>query len=330
MHGQGTLVLKGLDPIDLIAGKEVAGNPQLHADYLRHRYHFSSVAHLNAFKKAPEKYAVQNGGACGKMGALTGKGSPARFAVAKGKIFLFASDGCRETFLANQEQYFAPAFKRPNSTAAQRSEASQLLQQIRAAHGGSALDSAKVIEWDRTTPYSENGVNKIWHTKHAYLGPDKFAQWEEAEGVKAFFVSDGKNKAEGKPGEVFGIHTSEYREFKALFARHPVGILKGSGSEPVAPLPGGRGLTMANGDIVFEVVIDPATKLIEQVQFKDIYIGPVRFVTTRYSDYKSVSGVQLPSAFAVRLDSGEIGPTRQVTYTVNGEMPPVFRQAAEH
>jgi hypothetical protein len=40
----------------------------------------------------PERFAVQMGGGCGRMGPLSGSCSPERFAVHDGRIDIFASD----------------------------------------------------------------------------------------------------------------------------------------------------------------------------------------------------------------------------------------------
>jgi YHS domain-containing protein len=92
------------DVVALIREKhETPGSKEIFADRFGYRYLFSSASHLAAFNKEPEKFEVQLGGACGKMGELSGRGSPGRHAVYRAKLFVFASDGCRASFQENPE-----------------------------------------------------------------------------------------------------------------------------------------------------------------------------------------------------------------------------------
>lgn len=93
-----------VDVVSLIAeGKEESGSATFTAERLGYRYQFSSKAHLDLFKKSPEKYEVKLGGGCGKMAELAGRGSTDRYWVHKGKLYVFASDGCRTGFQSNPE-----------------------------------------------------------------------------------------------------------------------------------------------------------------------------------------------------------------------------------
>ena len=92
------LALKGLDPIALAEGKEVPGKALIGATYGLFEYQFASEENRKEFLKDPEGHGVQFGGACGKMGPFSGMGSPERYFVHAGKIYLFASEGCRDGF----------------------------------------------------------------------------------------------------------------------------------------------------------------------------------------------------------------------------------------
>lgn len=98
-QGDPPLVLRGLDPVHLVEGREVAGKVEFAATHGRFRYQFESRETLARFNAEPERFAVANDGACGAMPEA--QGSPDLFAVHSGKIYLFGSPGCRETFLAS-------------------------------------------------------------------------------------------------------------------------------------------------------------------------------------------------------------------------------------
>ncbi|MBM4013781.1 MAG: hypothetical protein FJ293_02315 [Planctomycetes bacterium] len=97
-------MLRGLDPIELIDGREVEGAPELAVDHGGFRYHFISEDTRELFLADPERYGVQWDGACGRMGPLSGVGHPDRFAVWNERIWLFASDQCRTGFLKSPEK----------------------------------------------------------------------------------------------------------------------------------------------------------------------------------------------------------------------------------
>jgi putative intracellular protease/amidase/YHS domain-containing protein len=93
------VVLKGLDPVRLVAGEEVPGSEALSLVHGRFRYLFASAASRDAFAADPERYAVENDGHCAVM--PDADGSPDLFAVHDGKVYLFGSPGCREAFVAS-------------------------------------------------------------------------------------------------------------------------------------------------------------------------------------------------------------------------------------
>ncbi len=88
-----------VDPVELVAGHEVAGNPELTIERDGFAYLFATPQSKAEFERDPAKFEVADGGACGRMGPLSGLGDARRYAVHEGRIYLFASDGCRAGFL---------------------------------------------------------------------------------------------------------------------------------------------------------------------------------------------------------------------------------------
>ena len=89
-----TDVFDGLDPIELIAGRELAGLDTLAVEHRGYRYFFANPANAATFRKNPAPYEPVAGGTCARMGA-GGPGNPALFKVFEGRIYLFSSDNCR-------------------------------------------------------------------------------------------------------------------------------------------------------------------------------------------------------------------------------------------
>jgi len=323
---QTTLVLNGLDPIDLIAGKEVAGKPNLTSTYLRHEYRFSSVEHRSVFERDPVRYAVANGGACGWMGPMSGKGNPSRFAVVRGRIYLFASDSCKANMTTKPEM-FEGSLKLPKGSEEDKSEASAVFKKTLTAHGGSKVRDMKRLSWSVITPYKQGTTQKIWQSHWAIEGKDKFAQWEAWDAGTSFFVMDGKKSAEGYPDSHFPMHPGEQRALAAMFARHPGGLLMGLSGDPISVLGNGR-ITFRRDDIVSGVELDPKTNRIAAVHFEDHFGGPFRRVSVAYSAYKSFDGVWLPTASRTKIGNGDWSVSTFVAgYGVNGEQARPFTDA---
>ncbi|MBX7132137.1 MAG: hypothetical protein K1X67_05590 [Fimbriimonadaceae bacterium] len=321
--GQPILVLKGLDPIELAQGKEVAGSTQHTAVYCSHEYRFASKDNLARFKTDPIRHAVQTGGACGKMGALTGKGAPDRWAVVDGKIFLFASDGCRETFLKNKDAYFKPIPKPVPGTAQEILRGKALFKEAGTAHG---LDKVTLssFEWAYATKYKDDGREKLWWEKAGYFGPQKMAIWSEWDAGRTYNVVDGKGAFEGVRDDVFPMHPDEARAVRARVLRHPLGILVGSALEVIRS-DGPYRFVVRTGDIFREVWLDPKTKRIDQISYTDRRSGPVSDVETKFSDYTVVGGVWVPRSSQSRVDGGDWKPKATAEYVkVNGPAPDVF------
>ena len=102
------LALRGLDPLELVAGNEVEGDPALTYDRNGFRYAFVSEENREEFHEEGGRYEIQLGGACGRMGPLSGTGDPDNFLVHDGKIYVFASDACRESFKKDPAKHVDP------------------------------------------------------------------------------------------------------------------------------------------------------------------------------------------------------------------------------
>ena len=102
--GRFELERLSLDPVELMAGKEVGGKEGLFVVHENYPYLFTSQANQTAFRSDPARYEIQLGGACARMGPLSGRGKTSIHAVLNGRIYIFASEGCRKGFLATPEK----------------------------------------------------------------------------------------------------------------------------------------------------------------------------------------------------------------------------------
>jgi YHS domain-containing protein len=95
--------LKGLDPVMLAKGKEVKGDEKISVTRSGFRYLFSSDANKAVFEKEPKLYEIQMGGSCPVVPGA--EGNPDLFVVYKERIYIFATDGCVDSFKANPEEF---------------------------------------------------------------------------------------------------------------------------------------------------------------------------------------------------------------------------------
>lgn len=112
-------VLKGFDPIELIDGREVAGSESISITRGRYRYLFATEANKRKFEKSPEEHQIQLGGGCGRMGSLSGAGNPDRYYVFDWRIYIFASEQCRNGFKAAPEKHLEAPDAPPSGTPAE-------------------------------------------------------------------------------------------------------------------------------------------------------------------------------------------------------------------
>lgn len=110
------VVLKGLDPVQLVAGKETKGQAAIAFDYGKFKYLFASSEDEKAFEAAPGQYAVQNDGKCLMMPDMPG--NPDMYLVYKGKIYLAGSDSCYAAIKAGPQDYVDPQAQQKPKTVA--------------------------------------------------------------------------------------------------------------------------------------------------------------------------------------------------------------------
>ncbi|MBI5707467.1 MAG: hypothetical protein HZC36_10825 [Armatimonadetes bacterium] len=154
------------DVVELIERKaETPGRETLFADRYGYRYFFANEANRRAFLAAPERYEVQLGGACGSMGPLSGRGSTERFAVHAGKLYVFASDGCRTRFLANADRLVDRDAPRPSGTAPQLAAGRSWVEKAVTWCGGSSRVDGTNWYRELTEEVVESGGNKFDHSE---------------------------------------------------------------------------------------------------------------------------------------------------------------------
>jgi YHS domain-containing protein len=125
-----------VDAVELIGGREVNGLQQYSVRHAGYIYLFVNAANRETFADDPGRYEIQLGGACARMGPLSGRGRTDLFTVLDGKIYIFASESCRTTFLAGPERVLDSPDSPPVVTSEAREKGKALLAKALLALGG--------------------------------------------------------------------------------------------------------------------------------------------------------------------------------------------------
>lgn len=147
-----------VDVVQLVRdGDETPGTQAYVTDLNGYRYLFVSEANREVFLRAPEQYEVQLGGACGRMGELSGRGSPGRYWVYRGRLFVFASEACRQAFQQNPERYLDHDDPKPIGSQEAADHGRRLLEAAARWSGLGSLQRGAGVATVYEATYQQNG-----------------------------------------------------------------------------------------------------------------------------------------------------------------------------
>lgn len=182
-------VLVPFDPVAFVErGERVEGSPALEIEEAGFRYRFADEASRAAFlavertpPRAP-RYRVAMGGGCGRMGALTGCGDPARAVAFDGRLHLFASESCRATF-ERDPAAFVERFERGTAIDGDtRVRGEALAARVVRRLGGDRIDAGASVELvsTRTERAGDRDYTVVRrHAATSALGYLEFESWDE-------------------------------------------------------------------------------------------------------------------------------------------------------
>lgn len=328
------------DVIDLVAGKEVQGRADLSIERDGITYLFATSEHMKIFAKDPAKYEVADGGACARMGPLSGRGDARRFLVHDGRVYFFASDGCREGFKKNPAACLERAEPRIEASAEDLARGADLMDKmVEWAGGHQALRDMK--SYREVTEKDRSAGQRVyrWKTSAAARFPNDFMVYESWDESWFSTIRSGEGAAMASASRgTEPIGGSRAEAFDRVVARRPIVILKewamrsGRDSNPRTGAPrlqspetiDARGprsiIAAAAGEREVDGVkvalvkvwidgamsifaIDPATGRPIEQSFKGRE-GPtsVGEVTRRFTADRMFYGVRLPTAWSVTFN----------------------------
>lgn len=296
-------VLKGNDPIELIEGREVAGSETLNVVRGRYRYLFASEANRKKFVGDPDRYQIQFGGGCGQMGSLSGAGNPDRYYVFDGRIYIFASEQCRNSFKADPKKHLEGPDAVPAGTAAEKKRGAELIAlALRGMGGAKAVDGVKKYRENIALVYSQDGKVTEYRQTLTYEFPGRYRnEYDWGSSTDAMELAGGRVTSINSKGTWVREEPVRAAMERELY-RNPLAILKARRSTGFAAFGVGSGklgetmveyLKVAYHGATTTLAIDAATGRILQAAFRDRK-GAYGEIVRSFSDFREVSGLIIP------------------------------------
>lgn len=330
-----------VDPVELIAGREVPGKAELVIEHEGIEYRFATPESKAAFEKDPAKYEAYEGGACGAMGALSGMGDARRYVVHEGRLFFFASDGCRATFLKEPAKRIERDNPVPTGTpervAAGRATMDRM---VKWAGGAEALRGLRTFRATAARKEIRDDKPVAVTTEVTIAFPDRYLEknaWDER-WYSTVRGPEGAVMASFQHQEV--LARARQRAFDRMMARWPVVILKayvdgvgkpdGAGLMVVGDGEGKVGevdvefVSVAMNGATSRLAVEKSSGRLVQLAFhgRDFTMS-VGDSTRAYSKYATVGGITLPTAYALTFNGKTIERPGLAfdAFEVNPELP---------
>jgi YHS domain-containing protein len=305
------------DAIELQRGEQVEGSPDFAATHFGYSYLFRSAANRDLFAQHPEQYEIQFGGACARMGPLSGACSIEHFTVHEMKLYVFASPQCRKAFVAAPEKFLetddpVPA---PSDESAKRGR--ELIDlALRGLGGAEAVDSVKTyseklagdqVSGDKTYRVTHEVTLSLPHSIREDACWDASCWAQAANQSQGWFsTSRGEN----------AMHPAQYHIMCKERMRHVLSILRLRNEKGFIALAGEeKSITSAEGSLALETLIvslhgamttlgiEPKTGHVRWMQFTGR--GPnaeMGTIEKTFSKFHSIGALTLPSRIDVTFN----------------------------
>lgn len=326
------LAVRGLDPIELGAGREIAGSEKIVASYGRLEYRFASEEHKQTFEADPERFGIQWGGGCGRMGPLSGMGSAERFAVHDGRIFIFASDGCRAAFLKDPTAYFwndSPELPADGDVDAGKQHFERMLV---AMGGGDQLSAIR--SYSEVFTYEQPDSDKVATVTQTFeldtrKGVRMASSWNASEWGNVMSRAGAFATSTSSPS--YELVASQTREFERVMHHTLLAIVLSRARPDYVVHYGGK---VTEGDVesdllrirfdglTTDLLLDLSTALPRSLRYRGRYqSGRVGDVRVDLSDWREVAGLRFPHARSVSVNGKAVDDGKFVSAVIQIDQP---------
>ncbi|MCM3872293.1 MAG: hypothetical protein ND895_16550 [Pyrinomonadaceae bacterium] len=323
--------LEGLDPVELINGKEVGGKMAISVTRGRFQYIFASQENKAIFEKDPARYEIQLEGSCARMGRGV-TGNPDLYSVYKERIYIFGSDACVLAFKSSPESYLEPAASKFAPSAEALKKGQDLITKAVEAMGGAAKVDGLVSYQEKAITKNAQGevAGQIVVTRGF---PDRYRS-DRMTGANAFSSVVAPNESFIlAQKQTFPMIPEQRKNVERNFKRSPLELLRArTGADFKAAVfgPGEAGIEQVAVELegaLMTLGIDPTTGRILTLSYSDR--APNHMfgnITLTYSDFRAVDGLTLPFKVTATINGSPSPPlSREVeSITVNGKLDPTL------
>ena len=332
--------LDGVDTVILIQqGKEVFGKADLSVQRGRFKYLFSTAETKATFERSPDKYEIQLGGMCARMGPPTGA-NPSDYVVHEGKIYIFGSDECRKRFIASPAKFIPkPAPAMPSGTTA-LARGKEILDKAVAAMGGAAAVDTVTSYAETASQVQRRGETDVTITMRTILRFPGEARLERTmptmQGASRTIATVLTPSAQWTDvqGNVYPMPGDARPTLEKNVWRHPLALMKvrreaafnaaaltpatvdGTAVERVRVRYGVMDVTLAT---------DAKSGRLHSLELVDRNRdGEIGTITLIYSDFRDAGSLKLPHSTRALFD-GQPDPSQTLTVTsaeVNPKLDP--------
>jgi len=300
---QVVTVLKGFDPVELVDGREVKGAEDLPVVRGKYRYLFASEANQRRFEKSPAEFQIQMGGGCGRMGSLSGVGNPDRYYVFNRRIYIFASEQCRNSFKAAPENHLETPDAPPTGSAADKKRAQEWLNLALKGFGGAKqVDAVKTWQANLKLAYKQGDKVDEYRQTETIAFPNRYrSEYDWRTSITADALLPGSAVSVDSKGAWLREEPVRAALERELY-RHPLAILKARRSPGFVAVASGQGKA---GEAEVELVkvgfkgatttlgIEAKTGRILQVSYRG-RSNAFGEVVKIFSDFREINGLILP------------------------------------
>lgn len=319
-----------VDPVELVAGRETPGDPSLAIERDGYTYAFATTDNKRAFEADPAKYEIQFGGACARMGPLSGSCSTEHFATHDGRIYVFASAACRKTFLRDPSRLLEGPDPVPASTPEARRRAAELITlAVKGLGGEAALRAVRDVTY--RSARTELSGGKEYTVINAFVArlPDQFALgeawnadwWGHECGPAGAAAIDSKgSRTLLVASQRDALERQAYRRTLLLLANHAspgfVATALPPTSDDAVPTTERVAVSFRGATTTFTVDLETGRVLRAERPAR----GPDSFLTVathEFADFRPVGGLTLPHKVSTVYASGAGGEPAAQTLEIS-------------
>lgn len=327
------LALDGFDPVALTQGQEIKGKAVWETTAGRYGYRFSSPENQRKFAAAPNRYGIQFDGFCMTMGPLSERGNPVRWLVADGRIYLFASEHCREQFRADPAAFIDRSDAPPHGTEYEKQRGRELIAlALQGLGGADKVDHLQNVRWEAITVFEANGKKAEMRQTATLALPDRF-RLDYASGTfrESHALANGQLLEINARGEATPLPDEVFEFVRRRLYREPLALLRARAKPGFVAFADGKGTV--NGQAVewlavgylgatTRLGIDPKTGRILATEYQGRAPAKRGEIRRTYAQFKTFDGgLILPQQWDVAYEGWPAPGPKPTTRTIALDVP---------